>query len=96
MASKTGCTSVGELLMTRRISAGRRLLLQRLREVAVARLQLLEQPHVLDGDDRLVGEGLEQRDLLVREGLPGSRDVRLIAPIAIASRSSIGTASMLR
>ncbi len=36
------------------------LLLQRL-------LRLIEQPHVLDGDDRLVGEGLEQADLLIRE-----------------------------
>src|SRR5262245_36341258 len=30
-------------------------------------LQLLEQPHVLDGNDGLVGERLEQRDLLIRE-----------------------------
>ena len=36
-------------------------------EVAVPRLQLLEQPHVLDRDDCLIGEGLEQRDLRVRE-----------------------------
>ena len=28
-------------------------------------LQFFEQPHVLDGDDRLIGEGLEQSDLLV-------------------------------
>ena len=41
--------------------ARRRLLLQRF-------LEFLEQPHVLDGDDRLVGEGLEQLDLLVGEG----------------------------
>ena len=38
--------------------AGRGLLLQRLGELARARLQLLEQPHVLDRDHRLVGEGL--------------------------------------
>ena len=38
----------------------RRLLLQRL-------FRLVEQPHVLDGDDRLVGEGLEELDLLVGE-----------------------------
>ncbi len=31
------------------------------------RLQLLEQAHVLDRDHRLVGEGLEQSDLLVGE-----------------------------
>src|SRR5262249_15775048 len=38
-----------------------------LREGLVLLLQLREQPHVLDGDDRLVGEGLQKRDLLVRE-----------------------------
>ena len=31
--------------------------------------ELGEQPHVLDGDDGLVGEGLQQLDLLVGEGL---------------------------
>src|SRR5262252_10619470 len=30
-------------------------------------LQLIEQPHVLDGDDRLVGKGFEEQDLLARE-----------------------------
>ena len=44
--------------------AGRRLLVQRFGEIAVAFLQFLEQPHVLDGDDGLVGEGLKQRHLL--------------------------------
>src|SRR5262249_17736677 len=34
-------------------------------EIAGARLYLVEQPHVLDSDDGLVGEGLQQRDLLV-------------------------------
>ena len=50
-----------------RISRGRRLLLERLGELAVARLELLEQADVLDRDHRLGGEGLEQLDLLVRE-----------------------------
>ena len=36
--------------------ARRRLLLERVRQVAVTRLQFLEQPDVLDGDDGLVGE----------------------------------------
>ena len=45
----------------------RRLLLQRLAELGVARLQLLEEAHVLDRDDRLRGERLEQPDLPVRE-----------------------------
>ena len=39
--------------------AGRRLLLERHPQLAVAFLQLLEQADVLDGDDGLVGEGLE-------------------------------------
>ena len=46
-----------------------RLLVQRLRQLSVSRLQLLEQPHVLDGDHRLVGEGPQQRNLLVGERL---------------------------
>src|SRR5262245_36405885 len=45
----------------------RSLLLQRLGEVLVAGLELLEQAHVLDGDDGLLGEGLEQRNLFVGE-----------------------------
>ena len=44
-----------------------RLMLQRLAQFRVALLQFLEQPHVLDGDHRLVGEGFEQCDLLVCE-----------------------------
>ena len=52
---------------------GRRgLLLQRLRHLCVGRrerpillLEFREQPHVLDGDDGLVGEGLEQGEMLI-------------------------------
>ena len=75
MASNTGCTSVVELLITLRISAGGGLLLQRL-------LRLVEQPHVLDRDHRLVGEGLEQRDLLSRRTARSSaaHDDRADAP----------------
>src|SRR5262249_49368586 len=36
-------------------------------QVRVAGLEFLEQTHVLDGDDGLVGEGLQQLDLLVGE-----------------------------
>jgi len=53
---------------------GRRLLLQglghlgmSLRERLVLLLQLGEQAHVLDRDDRLVGKGLDERNLLVRK-----------------------------
>src|SRR5262249_15473583 len=47
----------------------RRLLLQRLRKLARACLHLIEQPHVLDRDHRLVGEGCYQLDLLFGKGL---------------------------
>src|SRR5262249_28646350 len=39
----------------------------RLREIARARLHLLEQPHVLDRNHCLVGEGFDELDLLVGE-----------------------------
>src|SRR5690242_14764138 len=42
-------------------------MLQCLAQLCISILQLLEQSHVLDGDHRLVGEGLEQSNLLVRE-----------------------------
>ena len=40
--------------------AGRRLLVQRFGEIAVAFLQFFEQSHVLDGDNGLIGKGFEQ------------------------------------
>ena len=57
--------------------AQRRELIHRLRQRLRPRLQLLEQAYVLDRDNRLVGEGAQQRDLLVRERvlfLPADRD----------------------
>jgi len=58
--------------------AGRRLLLQRLGQVAVAVFQFLEEADVLDRDHRLVGERFHQLDLLVGEWLdarfPGDDD----------------------
>ena len=74
MVSKTGWTSVGELAITRRISlvavccSSDSVTCAWPRD-AVLLLQFREQPHVLDGDDRLVGERLEERDLLGREGM---------------------------
>src|SRR5215831_5903631 len=38
-------------------------------QVTVARLQLFEQTHILDGDNRLIGEGRYQLDLLLGERL---------------------------
>ena len=46
---------------------GRGLMLQGLAQFRVAFLQFFEQPHVLDGNDGLVCEGLQQSDLLLRE-----------------------------
>ena len=58
----------GELLMTRRISAVAVCCSSASVRSALRWLQLVEQPRVLDRDDRLVGEGLEQRDLLSVNG----------------------------
>jgi hypothetical protein len=42
-----------------------RLVLARLFELTALVLDFVEEPHVLDGDHRLVGESLDQLDLLV-------------------------------
>ena len=64
-------------------------MLKGLAQFCVALAEFLEQPHVFDGNDRLVGEGFEQLNLLVgertrlnssnedrahRRGLPEQRD----------------------
>ena len=65
--------------MTRRISlvavccSSARSPARELGKRTILLLQLGEQPHVLDGDHRLVGEGLEQLDLRRRRTAPGSR-----------------------
>src|SRR5574341_1549554 len=46
----------------------RRLMFQRLAQLCVTRAKFLEQANVLDGDDGLVGEGLEKRNLFVGKG----------------------------
>ena len=84
MASNTGCTSVGDWLITFRMSA-----------VAVrcssASLGFVEQPHVLDRDDGLVGEGHDEGDLLVveRDGISARGDN--MTPMTLPSRT-IGAA----
>src|SRR5262245_14364107 len=42
---------------------------QRLAQFCIALLDFLKQPHVLDGDDGLVGEGFEERNLPVSKRL---------------------------
>ena len=54
----------------------RRLMLQCLAQFRVAFLEFFEQPHVLDGDDRLVGEGFEQS--LICFSVKGRTSVRRI------------------
>ena len=46
------------------------------RERLGARLELLEQPHVLDGDHRLIGEGVKQLDVLCGKRRPPVRATR--------------------
>ena len=83
-ASMTGWRSVGELAITRRIS----LVAVCCSSASVSSrfrvLELLEQPDVLDGDDRLVGEGLEEGDLLVGEGLHLEPPTIMMTPMALA------------
>ena len=50
---------------------GRRLLLQRFAQIFGARLHLVEQADIFDRDHGLVGEGRDQRNLLVVECLDG-------------------------
>ena len=45
--------------------AGGGLLLERFGQRPVARLQLVEEPNVLDRDHGLIGKGLQQSDLLL-------------------------------
>ena len=64
------------------------------RQFARARLHLVEQPHVLDRDHRLVGKGGDEFDLLFGEWLDRCAS-RTMTPIGVPSRSS-GTPSMVR
>ena len=68
--------------------AGRRLLLERDPQLAVARLQLGEQAHVLDGDDRLVGERLEELICFSEKGRTSVRRMTRWRRPATPSRSS--------
>ena len=67
MAWNTGCSSPGELEMTRSTSDVAVCCSSDSVRSSVRCAQLVEQPRVLDGDDGLSGEVLHQRDLLVGE-----------------------------
>src|SRR4029453_15483415 len=74
--------------------AGGGLLLQRLGQLAVAPLQFLEQPHVFDSNDGLVGEGFQQCDLRVgkRSRLRSANGDRPVRPPVTPPRRPDGTA----
>ena len=55
-----------------------RLMLQRLAQFCVALLDFLEQPHVLDGDHGLVGEGFEKSICLSVNGRHPSRQMKIV------------------
>ena len=98
IASNTGWTSVCDRLMTRRMSRWWRSgCPARCGQLAVARLQLGEEPDVLDGDHRLVGEGLEEgRPADVGEEVGfGPHAKAGIAPMA-TPRASTGTFRAVR
>ena len=94
MASSTGCSSFGEREMTPSTSRRRGLVLERLRQLLRARLHLLEEADVVDGDDGLVGEGGDEVDLALGEGAHLVR-ASAMTPIGSPSRNS-GTPSMVR
>jgi len=87
--SNTGCASATEPLMTLRISADARC-------CSSASRVSFEQAHVLDGDHRLVGERLQQADLLVGKrprlgAADGNRTDDLIGPAPAARRDCCGS-----
>src|SRR5262245_6786862 len=63
-------------------------------QVAIACFQFVAQPHVFNRNDRLVGEGLEERDLVVGE-CPGSARPTAMTPTGLPSRI-MGTMRLLR
>ena len=95
MAWNTGSSSPGELLMTLEHLRRRRLLLQRLAQFPRALLLGVEQPHVLDGDHRLVGKRFSQLDLLVGERLHDAALSEAELRSGVPSRSN-GTPSIVR
>jgi hypothetical protein len=66
-ATSTGCTSVGDCEIARRMSAVAVCCSSVSARSRFARLQLLEEAHVLEGNHRLVGKAGDQLNLLLRE-----------------------------
>ena len=66
-----------------------------LRQVRGALLHFLEQLDIRNGDDGLIGEGLQELDMVIGEIAGLQRASRLIAPMGLSSLSN-GTTSRLR
>jgi hypothetical protein len=106
MASNTGCVSVSELLMTLSIpevavccSSASLKSLVRWDSSFVLCCTSSKQPHVLDRDHRLVGEGGDEVDLLLREWLHlGAADGEAADGLVFSQQwnGSIGTTSSVR
>ena len=85
MVSNTGCTSLGEREMTLEDLAVAVCCSSDSVSSRVRACTCLEQPRVLDGDDGLVGEGLQQLDLPVGERAHLVARTTMIAPIGHAA-----------
>ena len=57
-------------------------------------LRLVEQPHILDGDDGLIGEGLQQGDLLVAEGMHSVRRSEITPMLRLAQQGDAQNCAM--
>ena len=88
--SRTACRSNAERLITFSTSAVAVCCCSASLEFGGARLHLLEQPHILDGDHRLVGEGFDQLDLTRGEGSDSltQQDNRARDPAAMEERNT--------
>ena len=90
IASKTGWTSVGELAITRRISLGRRLLLERLGQLAVPGLcSSVNRRTFSMAITAWSAKVFEERDLLVRERADSVRATQM-TPMA-SPRARVAT-----
>ena len=95
MVSNTGSRSQGERLMTLSTSAVAVCCSSASASSSVRCLLGLEQPHVLDRDHRLVGEGFDQFDLLRRVNGFTTGRVSVNTPIGTPSLSN-GTPRLVR
>ena len=87
----TGLVSVGELLMTFRISAVAACSFQRLCDSALRAWKSFEQPHVFDGDHSLSAKVLRRLIVLLVHGPVVARVTVNRKPIAVCLLATLGT-----